>query len=74
MWPNSRDPEADTPTKVWPLHAGCTLSPVQQKEFTARSGKHSNLAIALATRHVHERMLVRLDLRCSVEASQHQVE
>lgn len=53
-----RDPQADTPTKVWPLHGRCTLSPLEQKEFMTR-GKH-NIVVAIATRHVHKKGLVSL--------------
>lgn len=55
--PVCRDPEADTPTKVWPLHARCTLSPLEHHQFTAR-GRHSNIVVAFATRHVHKKELV----------------
>lgn len=46
------------PTKVWPLHGRCTLSPLEHKEFTTR-GRHSNIVLALATRHAHRKHLVR---------------
>lgn len=52
-----RDPHADVPTKVWPLHGHCTLSPLEHKEFTTR-GRHSNIVVAFATRHVHKKQLV----------------
>jgi hypothetical protein len=57
---NCRDPQSDVPTKVWPLHGRCTLSPLEHKEFTTR-GRHSNIVLALATRHVHRKHLVRLN-------------
>ena len=56
----SRDPQSDVPTKVWPLHGRCTLSPLEHKEFTTR-GRHSNIVLALATRHVHRKHLVMLN-------------
>lgn len=43
---------------MWPLHARCTLSPLEHHQFTTR-GRHSNIVVAFATRHVHKKELVR---------------
>ena len=58
-----RDPESDTPTKVWPLHAQCQVSPVEKAEFTVRKHK-SNLVLALAKRLVRRKDMVRAVCVC----------
>mmetsp|Transcript_385 Transcript_385/g.1136 ORF Transcript_385/g.1136 Transcript_385/m.1136 type:complete len:996 (+) Transcript_385:518-3505(+) len=57
-----RDPQSDTPTKVWPLHAQCQLSPIEQGDFSVRK-RNSNLVVAFATRHVHRKRMYYFSLR-----------
>lgn len=53
-----RNPESDAPTKVWPLHAQCQVSPIEQAEFSVRKHK-TNLVLALAKRFVRRKDMVR---------------